>query len=234
MLKAIVEVERIDYERSIENLLPRFVEKCAAEKKPSELDKFIARLGSDAVPVAKRIIGYLDQDARDQIVIALIEPQAERLAQTANELLEELLGGRAVLIGGFAMEDLPGPKLSISATQVRIHYGILANSPLLSGSMFGSAAKLALQMASPGTIEKQATLLLASDWIKPKLLSALSEAIQKVGLIVSLRDLTIEPDTDTGSPAGEKKDEGLLPDAVEDQLIDAVIAWMKETVKGDG
>lgn len=232
MIKAIVEVERIDYERSVENLLPLFVQKCASEEKPSELDKFIARLGPDAVPVAKRIIGYLKPGARDQIIIALLEPQADRLVPTANALLEELLGGKAVEIGGFEMEDLPGPKLSLRATQIRIDTEALANSPLLSGSMLGSAARLALQMASPATIEKQAIRLLDSDWVKPKLLSALSEAVQKLGLIVSLRDLTIREDTDTGSPAGEKKDEGLLPDAVEDQLIDAVIAWMKETVKG--
>ncbi len=232
MIKAIVEVERIDYERSVENLLPLFVQKCASEEKPSELDKFIARLGTDAVPVAKRIIGYLEPGARDQIIIALLKPQADRLVPTANALLEELLGGKAVEIGGFEMEDLPGLKLSLRATQIRIDTEALANSPLLSGSMLGSAAKLALQMASPATIEKQAIKLLDSDWVKPKLLSALSEAVQKLGLIVSLRDLTIREDTDTGSPAGEKKDEGLLPDAVEDQLIDAVIAWMKETVKG--
>ena len=230
MLKVIVEVERIDYERSIENLLPRFVQKCAAAETPSELDKFVARLGTDAVPVAKRIIGYLDQNARDQIIVALIEPCADRLAQLANDLLEERLGGKAVVIGGFHMEDLPGPKLSLSARRVRIDYEALADSPLLSGNMLGSAAKLALQMASPAAIEKQAISILASDWVRPKLLSALSEATEKVGLIVSIRNLTIREDTDTGSLAGAKKDEGFLPDAVEDQLIDAVVAWMKDSI----
>ena len=231
MIKAVVEVERIDYEQCIENLLPRFVQKCASKEKPSELDKFVARLDTDAVPVAKRIIKYLDQSARDQIIIALLEPHGERLVQTANALLEELLGGKAVVIGGFEMNDLPGSWLTLSATQVRINYGELADSPLLSGGMLGSAAKLALQMASPATIEKQAINILASDFVKPKLLSALSDALQKTGLIISIRDMTILGDTDASRPAAAKKDEGLLPDAVEDQLIDAVIAWMRESLQ---
>ncbi|MCR5577370.1 MAG: hypothetical protein K6F56_10210 [Oscillospiraceae bacterium] len=230
MIKAVVEVERIDYEQCIENLLPRFVQKCASEESPSELDKIVARLDKDAVPVAKKIIRYLDQDARDQIIIALIEPHGDRLVQTANAVLEEMLGGKAVVVGGFDMTDLPGPRMTLRATQVRIDYAELANSPLFSGGILGSAAKLALQMASPATIEKQTINILASDLIKPKLLSALSEALQKVGLIVSIRDLTIQQDTDTSAPAAADKDEGLLPDAVEDRLIDAVIAWMKESL----
>ena len=230
MIKAIVEVEWIDYEQCIENLLPRFVQKCASKEKQSELDKLAARLGADAVPVAKRIIKYLDQSARDQIIIALLEPHRDRLVQTANALMEELLGGKAVVIGGAEMNDLPGSWLTLSATQIQIDYRELANSPFLSGGILGSAAKMALQMAGPATIEKQAINILGSDFVKPKLISALSDALQKVGLIVSLRDMTIQENTDTSCPAAAKKDEGLLPDAVEDQLIDAVIAWMKDNV----
>ena len=174
MIKAIVEVERIDYERCIENLLPRFVQKCASKESPSELDKFVARLDKDAVPVVKKIIRYLDQNARDQIIIALIEPHGDRLVQTANALLEDMLGGKAVVVGGFDMKDLPGPRMTLRATQVRIDYAELANSPLFSGGILGSAAKLALQMASPATIEKQAINILGSDFVKPKLISALS------------------------------------------------------------
>lgn len=230
MLRAIVEVERIDYDQCIENLLPRFARKCASRNKPSELDKFITRLGADAVPVAKRIIRYLDQNARDQIIIAMIEPHRDRLVQAANERLAKLIPGQAVVIGGLEMSDLPGSWMTISATQIQIQYGELANSPLLSGGVLGGAARLALQMARPAAIEKQAIALLASDLVKPKLLSALSDALQKAGLVVTLRDMTVMEDTDISRPEDEKKDEGLLPDAVEDQLIDAVIAWMRESL----
>lgn len=230
MIKINFEIERIDYERCVENLLPRFVAKCAGEEKPSEAEKLLIRLGPDAVPIAKRILRYLDQNARDQIVIAMLEPHTDKLVQTANDALEELLAGRCVVIGGIEMHDLPGSWLTMSATQVEIRCEALANSPLLAGGMLGGAAKLALQMASPATIEKQAVRLLASDLVKPKLLATLGDALQKAGLAVSVRDLTILPDTDKPRPESPKPDEGLIPDAVEDQLIDAVIAWMKESL----
>jgi hypothetical protein len=230
MIKINFSIERIDYERCVENLLPRFVAKCAAAEKPSEAEKLLVKLGPDAVPIAKRILRYLDPNARDQIVIAMLEVHTDKLVRAANEALEELLGGGCVVIGDVEMKDLPGSWLTLSATRVEIRYEALANSPLLSGGMLGGAAKLALQMASPATIEKQAVRLLASELVKPKLLATLGDALQKAGLAVSVRDMTILQDTDGPRPEREKKDEGLIPDAVEDQLLDAVIAWMKESL----
>ena len=224
----LFEIERIDYEKSIENLLPHIVDKCKASERPSELKKFIAKLDSDAVPIAKKLMNYLDQTARDQIIIALIEPYCDRLVQVANSRLEEMLAGKYVVIGGFTGKDLPGPQLILGATQVRINYDGLINSPLLSGGILSGAVKFAIQMASPATIEKQAINLLTSNMIKPKMLSAFSEALQKMGLIVTLQDMIIQEETGAEQPGITKTDEGVIPDSVEDLLMDAVIAWMKD------
>ena len=228
MLNILFEVGLVDYEKSIENLLPHIVEKCRAKKEPSEIDKFIIRLGSDAVPVAKKIMKYIDQTTRDQIIISLIMANQDWLVQVANDRLEEILGGKVVVIGGFTGEDLPGPRMILGATQVNINYKELVNSPLLSGNIFSGAVKFAVQMASPATIEKQAINILASDLVKPKILSALSDALQKIGLIVTLQNMIIREETGTEQTVASKKDEGYLPDAIEDQLMDAVIAWMKD------
>ena len=233
MLSILFEVERIDYEKSIENLLPRIIEKCKAREKQSELHKFLAKLGSDAVPVAKKIMKYLDQTARDQIIIALIGPYCDRLVQVANDRLEKMLAGEIVVIGGFTGEDLPGSRLILGATQVKIDYKALVNSPLFSSNILGGAVKIAIQMASPATIEKQAINILTSDLVKPTILSALSDALQKTGLVATLQNMTIREETDTDYPGNTKKDEGLLPDSIEDRLMDAVIAWMKDNGSTD-
>ena len=230
MIKILFEIERIDYDSCIENLLPGFVSDCACAENPSELDRFLARLGSDAVPAAKKIMKYLDPGARDEVLIALADLRRDQLVQAANEHLEKLLAGKSVVIGGFALEDLPGSWLRLGATQVTITYEELVNSPLLSKGILGGAAKLAVQMASPATIEKTAIKVLSSDRVKPKVLSALSEALQSVGLIVSLRDMTVLEDTDTDHSESPKKEEGLFPTAVLDLLIDAVVSWMRESL----
>ncbi|MBO7422840.1 MAG: hypothetical protein J6T99_05575, partial [Oscillospiraceae bacterium] len=85
-----------------------------------------------------------------------------------------------------------------------------------------------VQIAGPAAIEKQAINILASDLVKPKILSALSDALQKMGLIVTLQNMTIREETGEYRPDAAENDEGYIPDAVEDQLMDAVIAWMKD------
>ena len=145
-----------------------------------------------------------------------------------NDRLEEMLGGKIVVIGGFTGEDLPGPRMILGATGVKIDYEKLVKSPLLSGNVFGNAVKFAVQIAGPAAIEKQAINILASDLVKPKILSALSDALQKMGLIVTLQNMTIREETGEYQPDAAENDEGYIPDAVEDQLMDAVIAWMKD------
>ena len=228
MVNILFEVGYVDYEGSIENLLPHFVEKCKANKEPTELDKFVIKLGPDAVPIAKKIMKYIDQTTRDQLIITLIKPNQDRLIQVVNDRLEEMLGGKIVVIGGFTGEDLPGPRMILGATGVKIDYEKLVKSPLLSGNVFGNAVKFAVQIAGPAAIEKQAINILASDLVKPKILSALSDALQKMGLIVTLQNMTIREETGEYRPDAADNDEGYIPDAVEDQLMDAVIAWMKD------
>ena len=241
MLNIRLEIERIDYERSLERLLPKAVAVCAEKDSPGELDKFLAKLGADAVPVAKRLLSYMDVRIRDEIVVSLINTRAEKLTVSANAYLNEMMPG-ALRIGGFRAEDQGGPRLALMALQVRADYAALLNSPALKSSVdqlgaMRGPAKLAMQIGtnmSPDKLEKHGIALLTSDHVKPKLLSALSDALAEAGLVVYFRDMIVETSNVIQLPDSMEetkgKNEGLIPDAFEEPLMDAVVAWLRDTV----
>ena len=232
MLKISFKVQEIDYGKSFESLIKQLMEECRSKTDPNELEKLLIRLGDDTVPVVEKLLGFLDTDTRDQIIVWLLEDQHDLIVSSANAAMKEMLGGDAVVIGKLYAMDEPGPKISLHAVQVKTDSKKLVESPALTG-VVGGVAKLAFRIAKAETIEKEGIRLLSSDFVKPKLISILSDSLREAGLYITLSDVVITED-----PGNEKiprmidpeKDEGLLPDAIEDKIIDALVSWLKETV----
>ena len=103
MIRICFEVWKIDYEKIFESMLPQLTEECRAKTEQNELEKLIDRLGTDTVPLMKKLIGFLDTDTRDQIIVWLIESQRDTLVSAANKALHDLLGGDAVVIGDYTL-----------------------------------------------------------------------------------------------------------------------------------
>jgi hypothetical protein len=232
MLKICFKVEKIDYGKCFESLIPRLLEECRSKKNPTELEKLLVRLGSDTVPIVKKLLGFLDTDVRDQIIVWLLEDQNDVIVSSVNAALKEFLGGEAVVIGAVYAKDEPGTKISLHAVKVKTDSKKLIESPALTG-IAGGAAKLVFRIADAKTIEKEGIRLLSSDFIKPKLIAILSDSLREAGLYLTVSDLAIEEDFGTEMVPrmiDPEKDEGLFPDAIEDKIIDALVAWLKETV----
>ncbi len=225
-------VQEINYERCFENLLPRIIEDFRRKADRSELEKLLVRLGSDAVPVMKKMLRYFNTDARDQLFLWLLEENQEAFVGTANEQLAKKFEGDAIVIGGLCGRDLPGPEMALYAADVNIDVEQLINGPVL-GGVLGGAAKMALMISSPAKLEKKGIKLLSSDLVKPALLSILSDSLEGAGLILTLGDVELMDDgaADLPAPMVEPgKDEGLLPDEIEDRIIDAIAEWLRNSV----
>ena len=239
MLNIRLEIENIDYEATIENLLPQLVETVSQKEDQGEINKFLTRLGPDMIPVAKKLLGYLDDTTRVRIAVWLIESNGDQLAELTNRVLAEQMPG-ALIIGAFHAEELPGAKLALMAQQVNVDYPALLNSPLLISSIdslgpMKAPARLIMQMGSimpAETLEKQGVTLLRSDLVKPKLLAAISDALRSAGVIMTFRNMTLESSNFIELPdRKEAKDEGLIPDVFEDALIDAFVALLKDLIR---
>ena len=232
MIKISFDVQEINYEKSFDILIKQLVEECRASSKLSELEKLIAKLGDDTVPVVEKLLGFLDTDTRDRIIVWLLEAQQDMIVASLNEALHNVLGGDAIVIGALYAQDMPGPKLSLHALQVKTDSKKLIESPALTG-IAGGAAKLAFRIADAQTIENQAIKLLSSDLIKPKFISMLADSLNEAGLHLKLGDVVIAEDSGKETIPhimDPEKDEGLIPDAIEDKIIDAFAAWLKEIV----
>ena len=225
-------VQKINYEKCFENLIRQLVEECRSNTDPTEIDKLVARLGDDTVPVVEKLLGFLDADTRDDIIVWILEKQQDLIVSSANKALHDLLGGDAVVIGTIYARNHPGTKISLHAGQVKTDSKQLIDSPVLTG-LTGGVAKLAFMLSDAETIEKEGVKLLSSDYVKSKLISTLSDSLLKAGVYITLSDIVIKEDSGKEKierMADPEKDEGLLPDAIEDRIIDALVAWLKHTV----
>lgn len=232
MIKISFDVQEINYEKCFESLIPQLTQELRSSKNPAELEKLIIRLGDDLVPVVKKLVGFLDTDTRDQIIVWMVEKMQDTIVSSVNKALHDYLGGDAVMIGTIYVEDRPGPKITLHAVQVKTDSTQLTDSPALTG-IIGGVAKLAFLFTDPGTIEKDVIKLLSSDYVKPKIISTLSDGLRKAGLYLTLSDIVVREDTGNVKiphMTDPEKDEGLLPDAIEDKIIDAIAGWLKQTL----
>ena len=233
MIKISLEVQEINYEKCFENLIPQLTKDFKSSTDPTEIDKLIIRLGDDFVPVVNRLVGFLDTDTRDQIIVWMVEEMQDTIVDSVNKALHDYLGVDAVIIGTLYAQDQPGTRISLHAGQVRTDSTQLTDSPALTG-IIGGIAKFAFMFSDPGAVEKDVINLLSSEYVKPKIISTLSDGLHKAGLQVTVSDILVSEDTGKGKIPRMKdpeKDEGLLPDVIEDKIIDALVAWLKGTLK---
>ena len=233
MIRISFEVREINYEKCFESLIPKVTEECRSKEDPTEIDKLIVRLGDDAAAVVNKLMGFLDTDTRDEIIVWLLEKQQDVILDSVNKALQDMLGGDAVVIGTLYALDRPGTKISLHAGKVKTDSKKLAESPALTG-ISGGLAKLALKITDPETVEKEVIGLLSADYVKTRLISVLSDSLSKAGLHISLSDVTVRKDSGREMiplMTDPEKDEGLLPDAIEDKIIDALAAWLKGSLK---
>ena len=209
MLDFKLEIDRVNYKKCVELLLPPLVEHCAAKTAPNELDRFLASLGSDAVGAACAVLDRMDADSRDTMVVWLAASHEERMRNSANRHLSELFGAPIVRVGHFTAVDRPGTRLSLLATQVQADYGALLKNRLVTEGVerigednlvLKGAAKLALQMGgflSAESLERQCIRLLNSERVKERLMTVLADSVRQAGLDVTVSDVTVEQ-----TPAG--------------------------------
>lgn len=240
MLDIKLEIGQINYHKCIEALLPPLVEHCAAKQQPNELDRFLAKLGPDAAPAACAVLDEMNTDAKDKMVVWLVTAHEERMRNAANRRLAERLGGPLIRIGCLIARDRPGSRMTLLASQVAIDYTGLLNSPLVAESVermggdngiLKGAAKLALQMGahmSPESLEKQGVALLNTKRVRSRLISVLADALCQAGLEIEVEDMAAEPTAVIQLPGAMEPDEGLIPDAFEEDLMDAMVAQLRK------
>ena len=239
MINITLKIARIDYDKSVETLLPQLVKEAAAKENPNGLEQFLVKLGRDTVPVVRKMLGYMDDSLKDGLVVWVTENQQQRIVETVNQQLAGVLGDSVMKIGALFAEDRPGTELALYASRIETDYAALLDSPLASsalgqmsgGGLMKGAAKFALSMASkasPDALEKQAISLLTSDRVKPKILGVMSDSLKKIGLEAELGDMTVQSVNVTALPMRSEKK---FPPELKDKLMDSAAALLRDNLK---
>ena len=242
MLDICLTLARIDFERSADALFPTLRRKIAGKGKLRELSRLLDKLGDDAGPVLKKLLTYLDGNAKNEMFVWYVSSHGEKLRGTVNRALEKLLSVSAVNVGAVSAEKLPGGQTALLASAVEIDYPALFTSPFVDANLeklgresllLKSAARFAVSVGSrmsPESLEKQGLALLSSEKVRGRLLGVLQEALEKFGLYVEFQGMELRPGCGLPLPAdlSDAGDEGLIPDAFEEALLDALAAWLRD------
>lgn len=235
-----LDIAQLDHQACVRALLPRLVEHCAAKAQPNELDRFLARLGPDAANAACALLDDMSVDARDRMIVWLVSAHEERMRNSANRRLGALLGDNVVRIGRFCAVDRPGSRLMMQASDVAVDWQALLKSPVVGegidrlggeNSILKGAAKLVIQMGSHlsgESLERQGISLFNTERVKRRLTDVLQDALRQEGLDVTIEALTVERSGAAPLPVQATADEGMIPDAFEDELLDALAKQVRK------
>lgn len=246
MLFIKFDIEKVDYEKSVENLLPVFVEKCKKTSGSNMLKRLIVKLDDKAMPVSLKFLRNFDEATRNAVLVNLVTDHRERLTDTLNHYLEGVLPGNVIHIGKLAV-GLDGGKLVLWASEVEIDYPELLKSEMVkknaaylaeeAASRFGGSNKLlgktmrttlrVLGMGArvaPDEVEELSVLILRSEAVKAKLMPVLVEALQKRGFAVEGMSMVFEMTQQSKKINCESS-----WDSLEEPILDALAAWLIST-----
>lgn len=241
MLRIDLDIARIDYEGALELLLPPFLARCAEAPSPGELEKLVRKLGGDALPVAKRLLRYLDTDLKDALVVSLVNRYRGELAAAVNGLLDREVPVGSARIGSLFAQDLPGPRLLLRAEGVSLDYAALLGSQKVADALEQAlrgdeillgAARLLVRTAAllpAERLEKQAVSLLSADKVRQKLLAAVTERLERQSFPAVFRDVQIHS-LEKAAPASPAEPEP-IPPALTEALTDALAAFLRDAAR---
>lgn len=250
MLFIKFDLEKVDYEMSVEALLPIFVKKCAGKDKGNMLERMVNKLGDRTTPVALKLLQYFDDATKDAVLVNLINDHQDRLSTSLNKYLESILPGNIIHIGGLVAGLNDSRKLTLRASEVEVNYKELLQSELVVSNvdhlaqkfaekigigkgLFGRAAKFALKAGaglSSDDLEKQGVQILSAEPIQAKLVPSLTKALQERGLAVETMSVSFETTIETDlSHSGS--DIPIDWAGLEDPIMDALAAWLTDSVE---
>ena len=246
MLFIKFDIEKVDYEESVENLLPVFVEKCKKTGGSNMLKRLIVKLDDKATPVSLKLLRNFDEATRNAVLVKLVTDHRERLTDTLNHYLEAVLPGNVIHIGKLAV-GLDGGKLVLWASEVEIDYPELLKSELVKknagylaeeaanrigggNKLLGKTMRATLRVlgmgarVAPDEVEELSVLILRSEAVKAKLMPVLVKALQKRGFAVEVMSITFEM-----AQQPEEMNFESSWDSLEEPILDALAAWLIST-----
>ncbi len=257
MINGKITIASVDYENSIRSLFPKLIQKSGTIENPGLAIRFLNKMGYDSLPIVLKIMEHISDTKKEELLLAVIEANRTWICETLNKFLETCDFGNAVQIDEIhAVKMAEKAGFSLVAIGVKIDYDALLRTDLVSqkidsyadrvtekiGGMgagfLKGAAKFVLRTGArtaPETIEQKAVNLLNKEDNNVKVLKILKEGLEKIGLYLEIKDIVlihVQEEQQNPKVIDEVIDTDMkfqLPESVEESLLDAVAAYLKET-----
>ena len=96
MFSGKVEIESVDYERTLRGLFPVLLEKKDSDKLPTLIRKVLNKMDGDLLPVLLKLIGYMSETEREALLLWALENYKEQIISWLMQLLRDNNLGDAV------------------------------------------------------------------------------------------------------------------------------------------
>jgi len=257
MISGTITITSVDYENSFQSLLPKLIQKSKTVENPGMAVRFLNKMGDDSLPIVLKIMAHMSDAEKEKLLLVMLDSNQVQINEALNKFLENRDFGNAIQIGEIHAVKMVGTEgFSLVVTGVKIDYDILLKTELVSlnidsyadmvAEKFGvkgagllkNAAKFALHVGAekaPGMLEQKAIALLNKEENNGKVLNVLKEGLEKIGLYLTVKDIVLmqvqeeQPDSNVVDEAVEADKKFRLPESIEESLMDAIVAYLKET-----
>ena len=228
MFSGKVEIESVDYERTLRGLFPVLLENKDSDKLPTLIRKVLNKMDGDLLPVLLKLIGYMNETEREALLLWALENYKEQIISWLMQLLRDNNLGDAVRFERINLVKTEGiAGFTLEAFDVQLDYDALGR--YTQWSLLGLLKY----------VEKPiGRFVFNSQLINGIPVDALSDFLQKKGLYLKIRDIVLVQDKWDARLHGEEtvdmemNDEQTgfkLPEVIEDILVDTVVNYLKDT-----
>ncbi len=223
MLAINIKADRIDYEKTLVNLYPAIKERLAAAESQNMIIRLFQKLDDAALPVLLSFMGNLSETAKNQLVAQCLKVCSKKLGDILNRELGKHPFGKCLRVGevsGVCGND----GISLWFSRVYVDYKGLVKEKL--GDKIGGIASFLVS----DKMEKMALEFLWTDKRKRKIIDFAKNALNQHGFVVELVDIQIRLDMEDVDVSIETTESFELPDEVEDEILDALAAFLRKYV----
>ncbi len=248
MLTGIITIGKIDYEKTFRALFPILMEKLESMDDKNFAVRFLMKMGEESVTA---VVGILNKmDGKQEMFCQLINSYASEIILKINEFLQKDELGKYIQIADLTLTQ-NGSDMILKVDRVDINYKELIENPSIQqkisqaagektrglGILFQRAAEKNTGRLASATVkmlsndlEKIGLLILQSEEVKRKILVTADQGMKENGIFLELVDFLIEESENIveETSALEKKEERFVLNDLEEKVLDAVTAYLKE------
>lgn len=225
MYEINIRLERIDYDKTINSLLPGIIKKCSGKDDRNMIFRLLAKLDDTALVIARDILALITEKDKMELLKCLVNFYDSDLTSVINRMLKEHIDEGAEL-GGLVVRDWGESQLQLVLCNAKINFSSLVNKLPAAVAMM---LKPLMRMGSDG---ERSILRFAQQnkYIWGTLISKLESKLHEKGFYLYIQDIEITEGS-TALNAFNHDRKFALSEELEETIIDAVSVYLKARCK---